>query len=77
MCNYKSSLLTHSQPGGDAKELYSVCGDGETTRIARLLPSPDEAEAPDKHQDARPIMATVKRGRYLVYLCILLIKVCI
>jgi len=55
-----------SQPGGDASELFSCCGDEETARTVRLLKSPETAVgvAPDAFNDKRPILAVVKRGRY-------------
>ncbi|XP_064392789.1 BCAS3 microtubule associated cell migration factor-like isoform X1 [Halichondria panicea] len=53
-------------PGGDAREVYCVCGEGETTRVAKLLPTPQSYEGvtPDKFPEARPIMAVVKKGRH-------------
>ncbi len=63
--NSLNSLFTSLQPGGDAREVYCVCGEGETTRVAKLLPTPQSYEGviPDKFSEARPIMAVVKKGR--------------
>ena len=59
-------ILCLSQPGGDASELFSCCGDEETARTVRLLKSPETVKglAPDAFADKRPILAVVKRGRY-------------
>ncbi|XP_064392860.1 BCAS3 microtubule associated cell migration factor-like [Halichondria panicea] len=53
-------------PGGDAREVYCLCGEGETTRVAKLLPTPQSYKGvtPDKFPEARPIMAVVKKGRH-------------
>lgn len=55
-----------SQPDGDANEVFSCCGDGETARTVRLLRTPETGVgvADDGFADKRPILAVVKRGRY-------------
>ena len=65
-CILTCTLFTFAfKPGGDAKELYAVQGEGETTRTVRLLKTPEVCEgvSVDRFADQRPIIATVKKGR--------------
>ena len=62
---YMHTIFYLPQPGGDAKELYAVYGEGETARTVRLLKTPETCDgvAPDNFTDQRPIIAVVKKGR--------------
>ena len=63
--NHCMHTISSPQPGGDAKELYAVHGEGETARTVRLLKTPEiyDGVAPDNFTDQRPIIAVVKKGR--------------
>ena len=54
------------QPTGDAREVYCCYGDGETARTVRLLPTPEPSlQDDDEYINQRPIIAVVKKGRYI------------
>ena len=57
------------QPTGDAREVYCCYGDGETARTVRLLPTPEPSlQDDDEYINQRPIIAVVKKGRYIYIL---------
>ena len=59
-----ASSFSLLQPAGDAREVYCCYGDGETARVARLVPDPCcQGSSEDQFAHLRPILAVVKKGR--------------
>lgn len=60
--------MLYIQPNSDAREVYSAVNDGEGfTKVAVLLKSPDASLGEDKFKQYRPLLAVVRKGRYVVF----------
>lgn len=57
--------------------MYSYCGDGDCTKMATLLKTPNRCLGEDLFADVRPLVAIVKKGKYVTSLTCTIYKLCI